>query len=247
MSRAVTEIWRHPIKSHGREALSSVSLTEGKALPHDREWAVIHEASKFDTSAPAWVPCSQFVIGAKSPRLQAITSESNGNTITLHHPDLPSLTFIPESEGAAFIEWMRPLADPKRPAPKQLVRAGQAMTDTDYPSVSFINLASHSAVEAELGHEISPLRWRGNFFFEGETAWEENSWQGKRFRVGSAEFEGVEPIQRCRATTANPDTGVIDVDTLKALNSGFGHQDCGLYARVTRSGQIAMGDKIELI
>jgi len=36
----VRALWRHPIKSHGREALTSVTLTAGQAMPGDRLWAV---------------------------------------------------------------------------------------------------------------------------------------------------------------------------------------------------------------
>ena len=51
----VEQIWRYPIKSHGREALSSVAVTEGATLPWDREWAVAHEAS--DADGTTWAPC----------------------------------------------------------------------------------------------------------------------------------------------------------------------------------------------
>ena len=30
MAGAVTQLWRHPIKSHGREALTNVTLTRGR-------------------------------------------------------------------------------------------------------------------------------------------------------------------------------------------------------------------------
>ncbi len=252
MSHTLTEIWRHPIKSHGREALDAVRLTAGQTLPNDRRWAVAHVASKFDATAPAWQSCSQFVIGAKSPSLQAIEAELDDATgrITLTHPKLQDITFSPDNaeEAESFIAWMAPLANPSRPAPKALVTApDQGMTDTDFPSVSLINLASHRAVEAQLGREISPLRWRGNFIFDSGTPWEENTWVGKRLRLGEAELEGVEPIQRCRATTASTRTGEVDADTLKALNDGFGHQDCGLYARVRKSGTVRAGDTLKVL
>ncbi len=252
MSLTLTEIWRHPIKSHGREPLEDVTLATGQTLPHDRRWAVAHEVSKFDAEAPAWQPCSQFVIGAKSPSLQAMRasfSEATGQ-VTLAHPALEDFTFSPDNaaEAAAFIAWMTPLANPDRPAPKALVTApARGMTDTDFPSISLINLASHRAVEARLGREISPLRWRGNFLFDSDAPWVENSWVGKRLRLGEAELEGVEPIQRCRATTASTRTGDTDADTLKALNEGFGHQNCGLYARVLTSGKVRAGDKLEVL
>lgn len=252
MSRALASIWRHPIKSHGREPLDRVVCTAGETLPNDRRWAVMHKASRFDASAPAWQPCSQFIIGAKSPALQAMRARLDEATgrLSLTHPDLPALEINPDdpAEAARFVEWMRPLANPSRPAPSRLVTAGaRGMTDTDFPSVSLINLASHRAVEAELGQELSPLRWRGNFLFEGEAAWEENTWVGRRLKLGEAELEGIEPITRCRATTANTQTGETDADTLGALKSGFGHQYCGLYARIVKSGAVRTGDTLELL
>ena len=38
----VAALWRHPIKSHGREALQTVALTAGQTMPFDRTWAVMH-------------------------------------------------------------------------------------------------------------------------------------------------------------------------------------------------------------
>jgi MOSC domain-containing protein YiiM len=48
------------------------------------------------------------------------------------------------------------------------------------------------------------------------------------------------------ATSVNTDTGIRDVDTLKALNS-LDHQDFGVYATVIETGDIALGDTLELI
>lgn len=252
MSLSLTEIWRHPIKSHGREPLDAVTLTAGKTLPNDRRWAVAHDVSKFDATAPDWQPCSQFVIGAKSPSLQAIQAKLNDATgqVTLTHPALPDITFSPDNsaDAARFVAWMTPLANPDRPAPKALVTApARGMTDTDFASISLINLASHRAVEAQLGREISPLRWRGNFVFDSATAWEETTWVGKRLRLGEAELEGVELITRCTATMASTRTGERDADTLNALKAGFGHQECGLYVRVLKGGMVRTGDTFEVL
>jgi len=248
----VREIWRHPIKSHGRERVTQLALTEGAALPGDRRWAVAHEQSRFDADAPGWVPCREFSIGAKSPALQAIRAQTDSASgrLTLSHPEREDITIDPDDAGdaARFIAWVQPLSNPDRALPARLVRAPDvAMTDSDYQSVSLINLASHAAVEAQLGHAISPLRWRGNILFDGVEAWEEVTWPGKRLRIGAVELEVVEPIRRCMATTANPRTGQRDAETLKALNEGFGHQDCGVYARVTRGGPLAEGDGIEVL
>jgi MOSC domain-containing protein YiiM len=49
------------------------------------------------------------------------------------------------------------------------------------------------------------------------------------------------------ATTANPDTGLPDADTLSALNALCGHQDFGLYARVIEPGTLSLDDTLELL
>ncbi|TDK43885.1 MOSC domain-containing protein [Antarcticimicrobium luteum] len=252
MTGRVREIWRHPIKSHGRERVASVTLTEGAALPWDRRWAVAHEASRFDDAAPAWTPCREFTRAAGSPALQAVAAQLDEATgrLTLSHPNRPDITITPEdpADAARFIDWASAITNSDRPQPARLVRApAQAMTDSDYPSVSLINMASHAEVERQLGHAISPLRWRGNILFDGFAPWAETAWPAKRLRLGAVEMELVEPIRRCMATTANPETGLRDAETLKALNEGFGHQDCGVYARVTRGGPLSEGDTIEVL
>ena len=252
MTGRVREIWRHPIKSHGHERVTQVTLTRDAALPWDRRWAVAHEQSRFDPDAPGWMPCREFSIGAKSPALQAIRARTDAATgrITLSHPDRDDITIDPDDtdDAARFITWVGPVSNPDRALPARLVRVPDvAMTDSDYPSISLINLASHTAVEAQLGQPLSPLRWRGNILFDGFDAWDEATWPGKRLRLGAVELEVVEPIRRCMATTANPDTGLRDAETLKALNEGFGHQDCGVYARVIQGGPLGEGDVIEVL
>ena len=52
------------------------------------------------------------------------------------------------------------------------------------------------------------------------------------------------PIERCRATTANPETGQYDLNTLATLNGTFGHQDFGVYATVSKGGLITETDEV---
>lgn len=249
MSGTLAHIWRHPIKSHGREELAEIGVAEGKCLPVDRRWAVAHEQSCFDVDSPRWQPCREFSIGAKSPRLQAISLyvDPRLGKYTVSHPDRVDLTFDPETEGSLFVQWVMPISNGARTLPARFVRAAQAMTDTDYASISMINMASHRALEAKLGHEISPNRWRGNLLVEGLATWAENDMIDRRIRIGEVVFEVIEPIRRCMATAANPQTGARDVDTLGALKQGFGHQDMGVYLLAIKSGHIRQSDKVELI
>ncbi|KRS13378.1 molybdenum cofactor biosysynthesis protein [Roseovarius atlanticus] len=242
----VAALWRHPIKGHGREALDTVTLTEGQTMPWDRRWAVAHEMSKADGTE--WVPCANFSRGAKTGTLMAISAQVDeaSGTVTLTHPDRPDLTFDPEREQDAFLDWVRPLMPADRAQSARLVRVpGRGMTDTDYPSISLINLASNDAMTEAMQQDISPLRWRGNIHLSGLDAWAEFDWVGHTLRIGEVELSVQEPIKRCLATTANPQTGERDADTLATLNNRFGHQDFGIYATVTRSGDIRVGDTVE--
>ncbi len=90
-------------------------------------------------------------------------------------------------------------------------------------------------------------RWRGNLHLDGMLPWQEFDWIGKSIRIGGAEFEVRERIERCSATTVDPSSGERDHDTLAALKSNWGHTDFGVKAVVTKAGDIAAGDTVEVL
>lgn len=243
----ITALWRHPIKSHGREALERIDLAEGQTMPFDRLWAVAHDATSIDGAE--WAACQNFNRGAKTPGLMAITATLDEETeiITLRHPDLADLTVHPDQQGDRIVEWSKPLCDSGRAAPDRVLRLDQrGFTDTPFPSISLCNAASHTAVESLTKSPLQPERWRGNIWFEGAPAWSEFDWIDRTLSLGTAQLKVEERITRCRATTVNTDTGQRDVDTLRALNS-LSHQDFGIYCTVIRSGTVAIGDELELL
>ncbi len=243
----ITTLLRHPLKSHGREALRQTTLTAGQSMPFDRLWAVAHEASKADGSM--WVPCANFSRVSKAPNLMAITSSLNEATgdLTLSHPDRPDLTFNPDTGTDAFIAWVSPLVPQDRALPKRIIRLeGRGFTDSDFPSVTLCNHASHKAVETQLNQPLSIHRWRGNIWFETDAPWVEFDWLGKDVRIGDCVLTVRERTDRCLATTANPDTGMRDADTLAALDT-WGHQDFSVRAEVKQGGTIRVGDQIEVL
>ena len=120
---------------------------------------------------------------------------------------------------------------------------GVAMTGSDFPSVWILSLASLAELGAHMGMDLSVHRWRGNLWLDGAAPWAEWGWIGQRFRLGDAVLEVVERITRCVATAVNPETGVVQGDTLLALESGYGHQDFGVFARVIEGGMIASGQE----
>jgi len=250
MTHTVTDIWRYPLKSHGREALDAVTMIAGQTMPGDRVWAVAHEASKADGSA--WAPCANFTRGAKAPALMAIDAQLDdaSGVLTLTHPERPELSFDPEDPAdlARFLEWEKPLLPQNRAASARIIRVPErGMTDTDYPSVSLCNWASHRAVEQAIGHALSPLRWRGNIWFDLEEPWLEDQLIGRQIQIGDAVFEIKEQVVRCLATTANPKTGERDADTLGTLKKTWGHQHFSVYAEVITGGDIQLGDSVKVL
>lgn len=251
MTARLAHIHRHPIKSHGREALASVTVAAGQSLPWDRHWAVTHLASKWQPDDPRWMACANFILGSTIPALMAInaTLEEAAGRITLTHPARDPLSFCPDVPGdqATFLAWVTPLLGDERQATALVKAPGRGMTDTDYPSVSIINLASNADLGLHLHADLSPLRWRGNLWVDGWDPWAEQALIGRDLRIGEVVLRVMEPIQRCKATTANPVTGLCDVDTLAGLRSHTGAQNFGVYAQVHTGGTLRPGDQIEVL
>lgn len=249
MTVTLAQIWRHPIKAHGAEALDQVEVVAGHTLPWDRTWAVTHEAAKTDGSA--WAKCANFSRGAKAPALMAISArlDDDGSTITLSHPNRTPLTFRPDNSDdlPAFLEWTRPLMPADRAASTGIVRVeGRGMTDTDFPSISLANLASLKDLSAKTGQNLDPRRFRANLWVDGLAPWAEFDWVGKTITIDGTAFRVVEPIERCLATAANPATGERDANTLGALEAGWGHRDFGIFLNALDDGQIAIGARVDI-
>lgn len=243
----LTEIWRYPVKAHGRERIRSASLTPGQGLPWDRVWAVAHERSEADGTE--WARCRNFSRGAGAPKLQAITCtlDEDQNTVTFLHPDLTPLTCNPDNDPQALIDWSNKLIPDSRAQSARVIRGdGFGFPDTKYQSISLAGLASHQAVCDKVGHDVSRDRWRNNLWLDGLDAWEEFNWVGKTIHIGTAVLEVRDRSERCLMTHANPETGERDVEILPVLES-FGHRDFTVQAIVLEPGDIREGDQVTLI
>lgn len=249
MTARVAHLIRHPIKSAGYEDIERATLQVGAAFPFDRVWAVAHAAARLAEPA-AWAPKLQFLRGWGSAELMAISCRSDPATreVTLGHPRRETARFCPDdpADAARLIAWLRPLWPENRPEPAAVYTvSGQALTDQHEPLVSINSLASLADLSASVGQDLSRHRFRGNIWVEGWVPWAERDLIGQEIAIGGARLQVVEPIGRCRATGANPVTGVQDIDTMAALQTGYGHTDFGIFARVTQAGPIAVGDGVE--
>jgi uncharacterized protein len=134
-----------------------------------------------------------------------------------------------------------------------LARPGQPGDARDEWPVSLLSRASADAL-AERTSDDAPRdsrRFRMLIELEGCEAHEEDTWDGRRLRVGSALLKVMGPIPRCVVTTQDPDTGVKDFDTLRAIathrgRGGNGTLDFGAYGTVLEPGAARVGDRATL-
>jgi hypothetical protein len=135
--------------------------------------------------------------------------------------------------------------------PLRLVRAdepGDAIDRTHV--VSVISDGSLRALAREAGvDDVDGRRFRMTFELEGCDEHEEDGWIGSEVEVGEARIRVAGPVGRCAVTTRNPDSGVSDLDTLRALagyrtlREGKAH-GCGVCGDVVTEGTVRVGDSL---
>ena len=134
--------------------------------------------------------------------------------------------------------------------PVRLVRTDDPGGAIDASPVSILSDASLDELARQAGkNEVDGRRFRMLVHVAGTAPHEEDEWLGRRVRIGEAVVRVTMPDARCRMTTRNPETGVRDFDTLKAIKSYRGVRDkaidFGVYADVEEPGRVRVGDPVE--
>jgi uncharacterized protein YcbX len=120
-------------------------------------------------------------------------------------------------------------------------------------SVSLISDGSLRTLAAQLGVEsLDARRFRMLIEVEGAEPHEEDTWIGRRVEIGSAVLQITKPDARCAITTQDPDTGVRDLDTLRAIIAYRGlrdgrHADLGVLGEVAVPGRVSLGDAVTVV
>ncbi len=133
----------------------------------------------------------------------------------------------------------------------QLMRAEDPGGGFDDSPVSLLSDASLGELARRSGEaRVDGRRFRMLVHLAGTRPHEEDEWLGRRVRIGETVVEVTKQDARCRMTTRNPDTGVRDFDTLRAIKEYRGLRngrsiDFGVYADVVQPGVIRVGDPVE--
>lgn len=253
MTGTIASLYRHPIKGFTPERMEAAILTAGAYFPCDRIYAVEDGPSGFDPDSPAHINRNKFTVLANLPRVALARTQYDeaSRCVSVTGPGMDALVAdLSTATGlAALADWLTVyLGDEVRGPLKVLPCAAEhRFTDSRSGYVSIINLASLRALEAKLGTPIDPLRFRGNVYIEGWPAWDEMDWTGRVLTLGQARLEVIKPIVRCAATHVDPQTGERDIDLVPGLFNAYGHQDCGLYAKIIQDGTVTIGDRADLV
>ena len=249
MTATIQSIYRYPVKGLSPERLLRTALEPGQTLPADRLYAIENGPSGFDPAAPAYFPKQRFLMLMRNERLAGLDThfDDASHTLSVRQNGADAARGdLRTSGGRATIEqfFAAYCADELRGPPRILHGNGHSFSDVAAKVVSIINLASVAALENAVGVPVDPLRFRGNVYVSGWPAWHEFDLLRKTVEAGSARLKVTKRIVRCAATNVEPGTGIRDLEIPKTLMQAFGHMDCGIYAQVVASGEIAAGDTI---
>lgn len=167
----------------------------------------------------------------------------------------------------------RLVAGPWSAALSEFVGAPVHLVATDTPGdavdVHPVTLISSATIErlrsvTPGGERLDHRRFRMLVEVDGCEAHEEDTWADRRIRLGGATVRVVGPVPRCVVTNENPDSGVVDFSTLKAIARYRGELATdlttpvahlpdngavifGMYATVEEPGTIGVGDRVDMI
>lgn len=150
--------------------------------------------------------------------------------------------------------------------PVSLVAVDRPGDAVDVHPVTLVSSASIEYLRTVTrgGERLGHRRFRMLVELGGCGVHEEDTWAGRRIRLGQAVLTVVGPVPRCVVTTQDPDDGMKDFNTLKAIVRYRGELASdlttpvdhlpdsgkvifGMYAVVEKPGELALGDSAVLL
>jgi len=262
------ELKRFPGYAHPVAFVSRIAVTpvKGIALSHPEEVEItptgVPENRRFylvDAGGKLWK-------GTRDGPLYGVRGKTDaaGEWLELTFPDgrvIEGPVELDEEAFTAFYDrpvWGRYVQGPAAEAfsallgaPVRLLRANEPGGGADVAPVSILSDASLDELARRSGEEaVDGRRFRMLVHVGGTRPHEEDEWLGHPVRIGEVVVQVTKQDSRCRMTTRNPETGVRDFDTLKAIKAYRGVRDgkaidFGVYADVVRPGLVRVGDPVE--
>jgi len=253
MTTLLRDICRYPVKGLRPDHLQSVALRPGEALPHDRRYALALGSTPVSGAISEWMPKSSFLCLMRNEKLAQLETrfDDSDNSLSISRGgNQVARGQLSQKIGRTMIEdfFAAFMKDEARGRPKLVEAAdGHVLSDHDSPVISIINLNSVKDLTRVTGAEPDAERFRGNFMIDGLDPWAEFDLCGKKIAIGDAVLDVVMRIDRCAATNVNPATAERDMNIPKDMMRGYGHIDCGVFARVVEGGSVNIGNELKTL
>ena len=258
----VAALYRYPVKGFTPEECETLTVLDEGRIAGDRVLGI--RFADTEAADDAWSRKYGMVALINTPGLARLRVTFDPKAfrllISLETSVLVDEVLNPEGRrriGAVLADYVlkldqNPLTHHPERLPLRVIGDGLSPRyhDEEPGRVTLHGRGSLQALEAALGEDVSELRFRSNIAVDGLNAWEEQSWVGRRIRIGTVEFEVVKPKTRCLATHANPITGERDLPILTTLIQKMGQENPTFAVAMLpsgRGGQIHVGGQVTLI
>jgi ferredoxin-NADP reductase/uncharacterized protein YcbX len=200
----ISRILVFPIKSLDGAQVERATVLSSGALEHDRTWALFDEGGRY-------------VNGKRNAAVHRLRSQFDleRRQVSLRREEDPASDYLPfriDDDRVALESWLSKYFE--RPIELRENPEAGFPDDTESPGPTFISVATLAEIARwfQLGVEQVRARLRTNVEIDGVPPfWEDRLFDAPgstvRFRVGEAEFEGVNPSQRCVVPARDPLTG----------------------------------------
>ena len=255
MTACVAWITVAPVKGMALEQHSEVQL-ELFGVPGNRRFHVIgddgrllngKQLGELQQITPTWNEQDRtLVLRFPDGRVAEGTVELDGPVTTSFYGRDVVGRVVEGPWAAALTEFVgRDLRLVQASAPGDAVDRGPA-------SVSMLSTGSLEAMREAAGirEPIDPRRFRMLFGIEGVDAHEEDSWIGRRVRIGEAVVALRGNVGRCIVTSRHPETGVRNLPTLDVLAEYRDQVETterlpfGVWGTVSEPGRVRLGDAV---
>lgn len=243
----------------------SVTPVKGTALVHPATVELTAAGAADDRVLHCIDARGRLVNAKQCPALTTVRSRMDGDELTLQMPDGSTATgpVALTTTRVTTSFYGRPVPGTVVDGPfgdaisdavgrrLRLVRPEAGVAATDAAPVSLVAQSTLAAFCEAAGAPTAHWAERFRILVElgGVEAGAEERWPGRKIALGAAVLAVDAPIPRCAVTTVDPTTGVRDFATLAALRGwrADGRLTLGMWARVLRAGQVAVGDAAELV
>lgn len=207
----LSQIFIYPIKSLDGVAVTQARVLKSGTLEYDREFAIVDEQGRF-------------VNGKRNPKVHALRSsfDLNARTVSLQIQDRESTqAFHLDEERTALEAWLSQYFGKTVQLQQKIFQGFPDDTNASGPTV--ISTASIETVAAwfsEISTDEMRRRLRANVEIANVPPFWEDQLFGEadniiQFQIGSIQFEGINPCQRCVVPTRNSITGEAYTDFQK--------------------------------